>query len=51
MAGIQLTEVLRAAATRLKESRERELEALVAAEVRNAIEKRGIELVNYRQLR
>jgi predicted glycoside hydrolase/deacetylase ChbG (UPF0249 family) len=43
-------EPLRAAATRLKESRERELEALVAAEVRSAIEKRGIELVNYRQL-
>jgi predicted glycoside hydrolase/deacetylase ChbG (UPF0249 family) len=40
---------LRAAATRLKESREIELAALVSPEVRSAIERRGIELVNYRQ--
>jgi predicted glycoside hydrolase/deacetylase ChbG (UPF0249 family) len=39
---------LRAAATRLKESREIELAALVSPEVRSAIERRGIELVNYR---
>jgi predicted glycoside hydrolase/deacetylase ChbG (UPF0249 family) len=40
---------LRAAATRLKESREIELAALLAPEVRRTIERRGIELVNYRQ--
>jgi predicted glycoside hydrolase/deacetylase ChbG (UPF0249 family) len=40
---------LRSAATRLKESREIELAALVSPEVRSAIERRGIELVNYRQ--
>ena len=39
---------LRAAATRLKESREIELAALVAPEVRRVIERRGIQLVNYR---
>jgi predicted glycoside hydrolase/deacetylase ChbG (UPF0249 family) len=39
---------LRAATTRLKESREMELAALVSPEVRRAIEQRGIELVNYR---
>src|SRR5207244_2914034 len=38
---------LRAAPTRLKESRERELEALVAPEVRAALERNGIDLVNY----
>ncbi len=38
---------LRAAPTRLKESREAELEALVAPEVRSAMERYGIELVNY----
>src|SRR5262249_40337865 len=38
---------LRAAATRLRESRERELEALLAPEVRQAMERNGIELVNY----
>ena len=43
-------ESLRHAATRLKESRERELEALVAPEVRTAMERNGIELVNYREL-
>jgi len=35
------------ARTRLKASRERELEALVAREVRDALERQGIELVNY----
>jgi predicted glycoside hydrolase/deacetylase ChbG (UPF0249 family) len=39
---------LRAATTRLKESREMELAALVSPEVRSVIERRGIELVNYR---
>jgi maleate cis-trans isomerase len=34
----------------LKESRERELEALVSREVREAVERNGIELVNYRGL-
>lgn len=38
---------LRAARTRLKESREQELEALVAPEVRAALERDEIELVNY----
>jgi predicted glycoside hydrolase/deacetylase ChbG (UPF0249 family) len=41
---------LRAARTRLKESREAELRALTAAEVREAIARADIELVNYRQL-
>jgi predicted glycoside hydrolase/deacetylase ChbG (UPF0249 family) len=40
-------EALRKARTRLKESREHELEALVAREVREALEDNGIELVNY----
>lgn len=39
---------LRHAATRLKESREIELAALLSPEVRGAIEQRGIELVNCR---
>jgi predicted glycoside hydrolase/deacetylase ChbG (UPF0249 family) len=38
---------LRKARTRLKESREEELNALVATEVRAALERHGIELVNY----
>jgi predicted glycoside hydrolase/deacetylase ChbG (UPF0249 family) len=38
---------LRAAETRLKESREIELAALVSPEARRVIEKRGIQLVNY----
>lgn len=38
---------LRAARTRLKESRERELEALVDPEVRRALEEAGVELTNY----
>jgi predicted glycoside hydrolase/deacetylase ChbG (UPF0249 family) len=41
---------LRSAATRLKESRERELEALIAPEVRAEMERSGIELVNYADL-
>jgi len=41
---------LRAARTRLKESRERELEALTSPEVRRALERHGIELVDYRRL-
>jgi len=40
-------EALRRARTRLKESREHELEALVAPEVRQALDRNGIELVNY----
>lgn len=43
-------EALRHARTRLKESREQELAALVAPEVREAVERNGIELVNYRRL-
>ena len=43
-------EALRHAPTRLKESREAELAALTAPEVRVAVERAGIELVNYRQL-
>jgi chitin disaccharide deacetylase len=39
---------LRNAATRLKESRAIELAALLSPQTRRAIEKRGIELVNYR---
>ncbi|HXB66644.1 MAG TPA: ChbG/HpnK family deacetylase [Candidatus Acidoferrales bacterium] len=41
---------LRAARTRLKESREHELAALVAPEVRQALERNGIDLVDYRGL-
>lgn len=41
---------LRAARTRLKESREAELRALSAPRVREAIRKAGVELVNYRGL-
>ena len=40
---------LRRARTRLKDSRERELEALVAPEVRAALVEAGVELVNYRR--
>ena len=39
---------LQASRTRLKESREIELAALLSPKVRQAIEQRGIELVNYR---
>ena len=41
---------LRGARTRLKQSRERELEALTAPETRQAIERHGIELVNFATL-
>jgi predicted glycoside hydrolase/deacetylase ChbG (UPF0249 family) len=41
---------LRGARTRLKESREAELRALTAVEVRETVKRAGIELVNYRQL-
>jgi chitin disaccharide deacetylase len=43
-------EALRHARTRLKESRQAELEALTAPEVREAVSHAGIELVNYRRL-
>ena len=43
-------EALRNARTRLKESREHELEALVSREAREALERNGIELVSYRTL-
>ncbi len=43
-------EALRRARTRLKESREAELEALTAPAVREAIGRTGIELLNYRRL-
>jgi len=41
---------LRSAPTRLKESREDELEALVSPEVREALERNAIRLVSYREL-
>jgi len=44
------TSELRAARTRLKESRERELEALTSPQVREALTRAGVELVNYRML-
>jgi chitin disaccharide deacetylase len=43
-------DALRRARTRLKESRQAELEALTAQEVREAIRCAGIELVNYQRL-
>jgi chitin disaccharide deacetylase len=43
-------EPLRAARTRLKESREQELEALVAPEVKEALIRNEVELVSYRDL-
>jgi predicted glycoside hydrolase/deacetylase ChbG (UPF0249 family) len=42
------TAELRSAPTRLKESRQRELEALIAPETRAAVERSGVRLVNYR---
>jgi predicted glycoside hydrolase/deacetylase ChbG (UPF0249 family) len=42
---------LRAARTRLKESRLRELEALTSPAARQALEEAGVRLVNYRSLR
>ena len=44
------TAELLAARTRLKASRERELEALLAPEVREAIAHAGVRLVSYREL-
>jgi chitin disaccharide deacetylase len=44
------TAELRAAGTRLKESREQELRALTAPEVRDALRESGVELVTYREL-
>jgi predicted glycoside hydrolase/deacetylase ChbG (UPF0249 family) len=44
------TEELRSARTRLKESREQELNALTAPEVRAALQDAGVELVSYREL-
>jgi predicted glycoside hydrolase/deacetylase ChbG (UPF0249 family) len=44
------TAELRAARTRLKQSREEELAALTAPETRRALEESGVELVNYRTL-
>jgi predicted glycoside hydrolase/deacetylase ChbG (UPF0249 family) len=44
------TDELRAARTRLKESREEELRALTSPEVRAALEESGVKLVNYREL-
>jgi len=44
------TEELRSARTRLKESREQELRALCAAEVREAVKATGVELVSYQDL-
>jgi chitin disaccharide deacetylase len=44
------TDELRRAPTRLKESRERELRALTAPEVRTALREAGVELTNYREL-
>jgi chitin disaccharide deacetylase len=41
------TAALRGARTRLRESRERELEALTAKETRAALERKGIELMGY----
>jgi predicted glycoside hydrolase/deacetylase ChbG (UPF0249 family) len=46
----RLGEELRRARTRLKKSREEELAALIAPEVREALKDSGIELVNFRQL-
>jgi len=43
-------EALRHARTRLKESREHELEALLAPEVRQALIRNGIKLVSFREL-
>jgi predicted glycoside hydrolase/deacetylase ChbG (UPF0249 family) len=44
------TDELRAARTRLKESREAELEALCSVEVREAVEEAGVRVVSYREL-
>jgi chitin disaccharide deacetylase len=44
------TDELRSMRTRLKESREAELNALVAPEVRQALDEQGVQLVGYRDL-
>ena len=44
------TDELRAASTRLKKSREQELRALTAHEVRAALAEAGVALVSYREL-
>lgn len=44
------TDELRAAPTRLKESRERELKALMSSEVRESLARANIELIGYRAL-
>ena len=44
------TAELRASSTRLKESRQRELEALTSPQVRNALSEEGVELATYRTL-
>jgi predicted glycoside hydrolase/deacetylase ChbG (UPF0249 family) len=44
------TDELRAVHTRLKESRQKELEALTSAEVKQALREAGVELVRYRDL-
>ena len=44
------TDELRAACTRLKESRENELRALVSGEARRALAESGVQLVRYRDL-
>lgn len=44
------TEELRAARTRLKESREAELRALTSPDARRALEEAGVQLVSYREL-
>jgi predicted glycoside hydrolase/deacetylase ChbG (UPF0249 family) len=44
------TEELRAARTRLKESREQELRALTASQVRDALRESGVELVSFNSL-
>lgn len=41
---------LRSARTRLKESRERELQALISPNVRSALREAGVQLVTYREL-
>jgi predicted glycoside hydrolase/deacetylase ChbG (UPF0249 family) len=45
------TDELRAARTRLKESREQELRALTAAEVRDALRESGVELATFNSLK
>jgi predicted glycoside hydrolase/deacetylase ChbG (UPF0249 family) len=44
------TDELRSASTRLKESRERELMALISPETREALREAGVRLVNYSEL-